>query len=246
MSRRRRLIAVCVTAGFAVIGGIASVMQQHPGQGDPGVQPSHSGLTTVTSDTATTSASEALNRLIIKGRAPKTGYTRAQFSDGWQDLGNCDVRNYILARDMEGEVLASATDCTVLSGALQDPYTGKTIVFSRGAGSSSKVQIDHVVALSNAWQTGAQQLPKDRRFQLANDPLNLLAVDGQANNQKSDGDAATWLPPNKAYRCRYVARQVAVKQKYNLWVTQSEHNAIAKVLAGCPDQVLPVVEPAAP
>jgi hypothetical protein len=186
----------------------------------------------------------ALAQLPIKGRAPKTGYTRAQFSAGWQDIGGCDVRNYILARDMDSEVLRSPADCTVMSGTLHDPYTAQTISFERGAVSSSKVQIDHVVALSDAWQKGAQQLTADTRFQFANDPLNLLAVDGKANNDKSDGDAATWLPPNKAYRCQYIARQVAVKQKYTLWITQAEHDAMSRILGTCPDQVLPVVLPA--
>jgi hypothetical protein len=108
---------------------------------------------------------------------------------------------------------------------------------------SSKVQIDHVVALSDAWQKGAQQLTSEQRYQLANDPLELLAVDGQANTQKSDGDAATWLPPNKPYRCAYVARQVAVKQKYQLWITAAEHDAMQRVLSSCPSQLLPVVTP---
>jgi hypothetical protein len=101
------------------------------------------------------------------------------------------------------------------------------------------VQIDHVVALSNAWQTGAGLLTPEIRQQLANDPLELLAVDGAANQQKSDGDAATWLPSNKAFRCQYVARQVAVKAKYQLWVTSAEKDAITRVLATCPGQPLP-------
>jgi hypothetical protein len=103
-----------------------------------------------------------------------------------------------------------------------------------------------VVALSDAWQKGAQQLTVEQRYQLANDPLNLLAVDGQANNNKSDADAATWLPPNKNYRCQYIARQIAVKQKYTLWVTTAEHDAMLRVLQGCPDQVLPIVTPIVP
>jgi hypothetical protein len=103
-----------------------------------------------------------------------------------------------------------------------------------------EVQIDHVVALSDAWQKGAQFMDVADRAQFANDPLNLLAVDGPANQQKSDGDAATWLPPNKTWRCRYVARQIAVKQEYKLWVTQPEYDAMRRVLATCPTQVLPI------
>ena len=151
------------------------------------------------------------------------------------------MRNHILKRDMTDVKTTSDTDCTVLSGTLADPYTAKTINFVRGKDTSSDVQIDHVVALSDAWQKGAQQLSMEMRIQLANDPLELLAVDGPANQQKSDGDAATWLPPNKSYRCRYVARQIAVKAKYTLWVTQAEHDAIQNVLSSCPGQLLPQV-----
>lgn len=181
-------------------------------------------------------AASALAKLAVKGRAPKTGYTRAQFGDGWASQNGCDTRNIILARDLKNEKVSS---CKVESGVLDDPYTGKTINFTRGATTSAAVQIDHVVALGNAWQTGAQQLSFETRVSLANDPLELLAVDGPANQQKSDGDAATWLPPNKLFRCAYVARQIAVKAKYSLWVTAAEHDAMAKVLSFCPDQSLP-------
>lgn len=124
-----------------------------------------------------------------------------------------------------------------MSGVLDDPYTGMTIQFSRQQ--SSAVQIDHVVALSDAWQKGAQQLEREARVQFANDPLNLLAVDGPANQQKGDGDAATWLPENSSFRCEYIARQVSIKQKYTLWVTKAEKQAMAQILSGCPGQVLP-------
>lgn len=185
-------------------------------------------------------ALDALNALPVKGRAPKTGYTREQFSNGWGDAGSCDVRNFILKRDMTGVVTISDTNCTVLQGTLLDPYTGKTIMFARGTDSSDDVQIDHIIALSNAWQTGAQQITAAQRFNFANDQLNLLAVDGPTNQKKGDADAATWLPPNKNYRCQYIARQIAVKQKYTLWVTRPEFDAMKKVLADCSDQILPV------
>ena len=183
-------------------------------------------------------ASAALEMLPVKGRAPKTGYKRAQFGDGWAKLGNCDTRNLILQRDLKNVVLED-DKCKVRTGALNDPYTGKAIAFARGASTSAAVQIDHVVALSNAWQTGAQQLSAERRVQLANDPLELLAVDGPANQQKGDGDAATWLPSNKPFRCQYIARQIAVKRKYALWVTEPEKAAMARVLSSCPEQIMP-------
>jgi hypothetical protein len=185
-------------------------------------------------------ASRVLATLPVKGRAPLTGYSRKQFGSGWADTGGCDMRERILARDMTSVRLRSATDCTVLRGVLDDPYTGKIIGFTRGPSTSSQVQIDHVVALGDAWQKGAQQLPLPTREHMYNDPLELLAVDGPANQQKGDGDAATWLPSNKSYRCRYVARQIAVKRKYHLWVTMAEHDAMQRILATCPTQVLPI------
>lgn len=182
-------------------------------------------------EAATNEALGVLSQLAVKGRAPKTDYRRTQFGDGWVFVGGCDMRNIILARDLKNVI--TDTNCKVLSGDLSDPYTGKLIHFERGAESSDDVQIDHVVALSNAWQTGAQQISFDQRESLANDPLNLLAVDGQANQEKGDGDAATWLPPNKLFRCQYVARQVEVKTKYQLWVTFAEKEALQRVLANC-------------
>lgn len=182
-------------------------------------------------------ASITLNQLAVKGRAPKTGYSRDQFGNGWGEINGCSTREVILNRDLTN---VSINDkCQVESGVLHDPYTGKIIDFKRGSGTSGAVQIDHVVALSDAWQTGAQQLSSTERQKLANDPLELLAVDGSTNDNKGDGDAATWLPPNKPFRCEYVARQIAVKQKYRLWVTSAEKDAIARVLASCPAQTLP-------
>jgi hypothetical protein len=151
-----------------------------------------------------------------------TGYRRSQFGARWPDVdGNgCDTRNDILRRDLvDVRVRPSTHDCVVASGILHDPYTGDTVTFVRGVRTSALVQIDHVVALGDAWQKGAQQLSQDRRTALANDPLNLLAVGGAVNEAKGDGDAATWLPPLRSARCPYVARQIAVKAAYRLWVT---------------------------
>jgi hypothetical protein len=173
-----------------------------------------------------------LNTLEVKGRAPKTGYSRAQFPH-WSDLdrNGCDSRNEILKRDLTQIVFKVGTkDCKVLSGVLQDPFSNKVLTFTTA---KSVVDIDHLVALSNAWQTGAAYFDKNIRTQIANDPINLLAVDAKLNRQKGDGDAATWLPPNKAFRCEYVSRQVAVKAKYSLWVTPPERDAIIRVLNQC-------------
>jgi hypothetical protein len=181
----------------------------------------------------------ALNNLEVKGRAAKTGYARSQFSH-WSDpdRNGCDARNDTLKRDLTDVVFKVGTrECKVIAGQLLDPFSGKVITFST---TKVVIDIDHVVALSNAWQTGAAYFDKDKRTQIANDPLNLLAVDAKLNRQKGDGDAATWLPPFKAFRCEYVARQVAVKAKYGLWVTKPEKVAIDKILSTCVGQKLPV------
>lgn len=187
-------------------------------------------------------ATEVLAKLPVKGRAPKTGYERAEkFYKTWPTVDGCNLRQRIIKREL-GETAKLDTDaCTVLSGEFDEPYTGQHLIFYQKSDLSKGIQIDHVVALSDAWQKGAQQLTQDERYTLATDPLNLLAVDANANQQKSDGDAATWLPKNKSFRCQYVARQVSVKFKYDLWVTQAEHDAIARVLETCPREVAPGV-----
>ena len=199
------------------------------------------GISPVQADSAV-SALKVIEAQVTKGRAAKTGYTRAQFGQTWADVdrNGCDTRNDILKRDLSGEIFKEKTrECVVLSGTLRDPYSGETIDFVRGNVSSMEVQIDHVVALSNAWQTGAFKLALKERTAFANDPLNLLAVKGRLNSQKGDGDAATWLPPLKSYRCDYVARQIAVKLKYKLWFTASEKEAMIRILKNCPGQLLP-------
>jgi Protein of unknown function (DUF1524) len=187
-------------------------------------------------DAAPGTAAELLASLEVKERAPKTGYARDEFGSGWldPDRNGCDTRNDTLARDLRDVVRSGP--CTVVTGTLHDPYTGERVDFLRGQDTSALVQIDHVVPLSDAWQKGAQQLDPDRRRAFANDPLNVLAVWGPANAQKSDGDAATWLPKEKSVRCAYVARQVSVKAAYGLWVTPAERDAIARVLTRCPDE----------
>jgi hypothetical protein len=178
-----------------------------------------------------------LGRLAVKGRAPMTGYSRGQFGNGWQESRGCDTRNRILQRDLTQKTL-NPDRCEVLTGVLHDPYTNKIISFRRGVGTSTAVQIDHVVALGDAWQTGAQQWTAAKREAFANDTSELLAVDGPANEQKGDGDAATWLPSNKSERCDYVATQVEEKKEFALSVTPAEHDAIARVLGGCAGQEL--------
>jgi Protein of unknown function (DUF1524)/Excalibur calcium-binding domain len=190
---------------------------------------------------ASTTAGSALSvlaQLSVKGRAPLTGYARLQFGKAWYDAnGNgCDTRDDVLRRDLTATTSAG---CEILSGTIRDPYTGTIISFERGGSEARELDIDHVVPLGDAWQTGAALWSFDKRVAFANDPTNLLAVDPHNNRQKGDADAASWLPPDKAYRCAYVARQVAVKAGYGLWVTPAEKTAMARVLSTCPNEGLP-------
>lgn len=247
------VVTVISAVGFLVTGSLSSVVLGQQGD-DPVAAAPPAAIATptptasvddaepdaVADDASLGSARQLLATLPVKGRAAKTGYSRDRFGQRWLDVdrNGCDTRNDILAAQLTG--ITREGRCKVLSGTLADPYTATTIEFVRGQGTSELVQIDHVVALSDAWQKGAQALTADQRAAFANDPLNLLAVDGTANAQKGDGDAATWLPKNRAFRCEYVARQVAVKAAYSLWVTQAEHDAIGRILDGCPDQTAPV------
>ncbi|MGG7102511.1 GmrSD restriction endonuclease domain-containing protein [Rhodococcus sp. 24CO] len=242
-----RRSTAAVSIGFVaalILGGCSSSSAAETETGSlgsgigSGVTSSSSALT---SDNAAVSAASALLAQIpIKGRAPKTGYDRALFGTAWTDdvdvefgHNGCDTRNDILARDLTALTYKDGNRCSVQTGTLNDQYTNTTIAFTRGQDTSSAVQIDHVVALSDAWQKGAQQLDTRTRTNLANDPRNLRAVDGPANQQKSDSDASSWLPPNRGYRCQYVAAQVEVKAAYGLWVTQAEHDTIAGILQDC-------------
>lgn len=196
--------------------------------------------TTTPTPEASGDAAAMLATLPVKGRAPKTGYRRGEFGQRWRDIdrNGCDTRNDILNRDLTNKTWrANTRGCVVLSGILAEPYSGETKYFDKSQ--ASAIQIDHVVALSDAWQKGAQALTAAQRETLANDSLNLLAVDGRLNQQKSDGDAATWLPPHKNFRCAYVSRQIAVKAKYRLWVTEAERDAMVRILSNCPGQALP-------
>lgn len=226
MYKKRRVTVFSLIIAL-VFWGIYAYNESQP-------QPADIGQVETVSSEKDLNAEEALmvlSNIPIKGRAPKTGYARNQFGNGWATKEGCDTRNTILARDLKDVKVDE--NCKVISGVLNDPYTGQVIVFERGSTTSSAVQIDHVVALSNAWQTGAQQLSEGVRVQFANDPLNLLAVDGPANQAKGDGDAATWLPKYKAFRCQYVIRQIQIKHKYDLWVTQPEGDAMKKILNTC-------------
>lgn len=177
----------------------------------------------------------------IQTRAPvsSSGYSRHEFGERWADVdrNGCDTRNDVLGRDLIQAVPADQYGCRIGSGVLIDPYSGERIIFRRGEATSAKVQIDHVVSMSDAWRKGAQDLSFKEREEFANDPLNLLAVDGEMNKAKSNFDASEWLPPRKDFHCEFVSIHVAVKYKYELWMTPQEHQSIQKLLEEqCPQQ----------
>ncbi|WP_144714287.1 HNH endonuclease family protein [Curtobacterium pusillum] len=258
-SRRRRtrtsLTSVLVVLALAVGGYVLHAAGVFPSQADaaPGASGSSTGSGATTSTTgpaspepsrassptalgsdAAVTARAQLAALPVKGKAPATGYDRVgDFGTAWLDVdrNGCDTRNDVLARDLTAVVKQGP--CKVLTGVLVSPYTGATIDFVRGNTTSTLVQIDHVVALENAWRTGAQQLTQAQREALANDPENLFAVDGHSNAQKRSGDAATWLPADTSFRCEYIEHQVAVKTRYRLWVAPAEHDAMARILQNC-------------
>lgn len=210
-----------------------------PNQPRQSAKPSHAGgkATDIARDGEQTGPTELLammDDLKVAKRERGADYDRHHFGEGWVDVDNntCFTRADILARDLDR--VKKKGRCKVQSGTLHDPYTGKTIAYQSGKDTSEAVQIDHVVALLDAWGTGAQGWDEGKRVAFANDPLNLLAVDGPTNDDKGHKNAAQWLPPNRAFHCHYVARQVAVKARYGLWVTADEQAAMAKVLTTCP------------
>lgn len=178
-----------------------------------------------------------LEKLKVKALGSQSGYDReGDFGEAWIDVdGNgCDTRNDILRRDFEK--ITRDDWCIIYTGVIDDPYTGETINFTRGRGTSLAVQIDHIVALSNAWKTGAKKWSEEKRIAFANDPLNLVAVDGPTNGAKGDDSADWWLPPRRKVWCWYVAHQVSVKYEYGLWITADEKVAMKEVLSTCPNQ----------
>ncbi|MPV51031.1 DUF1524 domain-containing protein [Pseudactinotalea sp. HY160] len=185
-------------------------------------------------DIDATEAADRFEQITIEGLQPITYDREGQFGRAWMDVdGNgCDTRNDILARDLTSITLDD-DDCTVLTGTLLDPYTGKTIDFERGVRTSSKVQIDHIVPLHRAAQSGALDWDQDTREAFANDPINLIASDGPANMSKGDRGPGDWLPANEAFHCDYVAAYVSVIDTYDLAMPAGDARAAQEVLATC-------------
>jgi len=184
-------------------------------------------------------ARRALKALPVRGWDRTADFRRSQFGEAWSDDVNvefghngCNTRDDILRRDLKDLVVRPFT-CYAQSGTLVDPYTGTAIAFVRGPQTSNSIEIDHVVALADAWYKGARSWDPQHRLDFANDPRNLLAVSPKANFDKAFRDAASWLPPNAAFRCDFAARQVEVKTAYSLWVSAKEKKAMTDVLSRC-------------
>lgn len=235
LKTRRIVVAITVLVGVAVWlvlnpASYETILTQAGGGENENVEADYAAEAVTEANENAPLATEILERIEVKGRTPKTGYARTEFYNNWPTVDGCNLRQKIIKREFGDTAVLDG--CTVVAGEFDEPYTGEHRVFTEKS-QISKIQIDHVVALSDAWQKGAQYMEKEVRYKIATDPLNLLAVDGPANEQKSDGDAATWLPSNKKFRCQYVARQVSVKYKYGLWVTEAEKTAISNVLTNC-------------
>jgi len=187
------------------------------------------GLPTIATNDARAQATAIINQVRTAGRGPKTGYTRDQFGPAWTDNNNaglwshngCDTRDDILRRDLTGiSVRPNTNNCVVVAGTLADPYTAKTYVFAKAT--ASKLQVDHEVPLSLAWQMGASRWDKAKRTAFANDPLNLVLTDGPTNGAKSDSSIASWMPPNRTIRCAYALRIAQVSIRYDLPTTAAD------------------------
>jgi hypothetical protein len=220
--------------GTAVGGGDGSAGSTPPAGGGRAVSPldnptgTKSGLAPIVSGGTKSEARKVIDRLRTAGRGPKTGYQRDMFGHAWMDTADgvplarngCDTRNDLLARDGLNLHYRAGSHCVVISMTLDDPYTGRAIAWRKQK--ATEVQIDHVVPLSYAWQMGAARWDVSKRQQIANDPLNLLPVDGPANSGKGDSGPASWLPPNKQIRCAYSVRFSQVALKYALPVTAAD------------------------
>ncbi|OKJ99737.1 hypothetical protein AMK26_27455 [Streptomyces sp. CB03234] len=230
------LVTGCEAAGDGSSGpgpssGSAAVPLDNPDGTKPGLAP-------VTSDADRDEARRLIERLAVKGRGPKTGYDRDEFGYAWLDTADgvplarngCDTRNDLLRRDGQKLRFRDGSDCVVVAMTLDDPYTGKAIEWRKQQ--ASEVQVDHVVPLSYSWQMGSSRWPERKREQLANDPLNLLPVDGPTNSSKGDSGPASWLPPDRTIRCSYAVRFAQAALKYELPVTAADKGAMLRQCGG--------------
>lgn len=157
----------------------------------------------------------------------RAGYDRDLFPHWITISGACDTRETVLKRDGSGVVTNSS--CSATSGSWYSVYDGATWT------AASDLDIDHLVPLAEAWDSGASAWTTARRQSFANDLTRpqLIAVTDNVNQSKGDQDPATWMPSRTAYACTYVRAWVQVKYYYGLSVDTAEKNKLTSVLSGC-------------
>ncbi len=232
---RRRILWLAVAATLAVIVAVqVTLTSRGPspliGQADmPTVEPGVEVLAGVTE---------------IPARVRGHDYRRAAFGKSWTDdtsapggYNGCDTRNDILDRDLVDKTYVSIRRCpnAVGAGTLIDPYTSEVVPFTRGHKVGAAVQIDHIVPLALAWDLGARDWSQEKRIRFANDPANLLAVDGPTNQDKSDQQPADWMPPNTAFHCQYAMQFIAVLRGYALPVDAPSAAVLRDAAKSCPN-----------
>lgn len=171
---------------------------------------------------------------------PRVSYSRSAFGDSWIDTdGNgCNQRDDVLLRDgLPGTVLVQpqgACPHDVIAGEWLGPYTGKSLIFDdlKDLSQAQALQIDHVVPLAEAWDSGANAWTEEERRLFANDLGELLASDGPTNASKSDHDPAAWRP-TKEFQCEYASRWIGIKADWDLAVDDSERTALVDMLGYC-------------
>ncbi|MFD5461665.1 HNH endonuclease family protein [Kitasatospora sp. NPDC127059] len=236
------LICVLALVGWLVegrdrasTGGSAAGIGTSPLENPDGTKP---GLAPLTTPAEQKAARDLIAEVATARTGPKDGYDRNEFGPAWTDSvegvpfgGNkCDTRNDLLARDGSGVERKDGSDCVVTAMTIHDPYTGKTVQWTKQQ--ASKIQIDHVMPLSYDWQMGAARWDKAKRVRIANDPLNLIPADGSQNGSKGDSGPTDWLPASTEIRCSYAVRFAQVSLKYQLPVTEADKKAMLQQCGG--------------
>lgn len=176
-----------------------------------------------------------LDSLTIADPYSPYDYDRELFGQAWADVdrNGCDTRNDILARDLADVTYKPGTrDCVVQTGTLGDPYTGNVLEFTKG-GTSQVIDIEHIVALEDAWNSGAWEWSDEERLAFANDPRVLAVVDGPTNREKGSDSISEWLPPYEGSHCAYGASYVEIAAAYDLSISEEDHAALEELSAEC-------------
>ncbi|MGV0791849.1 HNH endonuclease family protein [Mycolicibacterium sp. XJ1819] len=231
---RRRLLWLAAIVAVAVLVAVQAVWSSR----DRDTFVAQAGLPTVAPG-----ADVLAGVAVIPARIRGYDYRRDAFGEAWTDensapggFNGCDTRNDILERDLVDKTYVSIKRCpnAVATGTLLDPYTNAEVAFTRGEKTGAAVQIDHIVPLALAWDLGARAWDDELRVRFANDPANLLAVEGQANQDKGDQEPAAWMPANRAFHCAYAVQFVGVLRGYRLPVDARSAQVLRDAGHTCP------------